>query len=84
MLSPFGPEKKEIYLGPKEMQSIRTVPELVFVNCCHVGARERLQLLASDDKFRHPYNRPEFAATLAQNSSDRRALRHRCRLGGGR
>jgi hypothetical protein len=66
VLSPFGPKKRETYLSPKEIQNIRTVPELVFVNCCHVGARERLQLLASDDKFRHSYNRPAFAATLAQ------------------
>jgi tetratricopeptide (TPR) repeat protein len=66
VLSPYGPEKRETYLSPKEFRSIRTVPELVFVNCCHVGARERLQLLASDDKLRHRYNRPRFAATLAQ------------------
>jgi hypothetical protein len=66
VLSPFGPEKRETYLSAKEIASIRTVPELVFVNCCHVGARERLQLLASDDKLKHRYNRPDFAATLAE------------------
>lgn len=66
VLSSQGKKKAETFLGPKEFNNIRTVPELVFVNCCHIGAQERLQLLAADSPKRHPYNRPTFAATLAQ------------------
>ncbi len=27
------------YLGPREIHNVRRVPELVFVNCCHLAAR---------------------------------------------
>ena len=37
---------------------MRTVPELVFVNCCHLGARRRRQLL-------NTYDRAEFASGVA-------------------
>ena len=33
------------YLGPREIHSVRRVPELVFVNCCHLAARDREELL---------------------------------------
>ncbi|MEP7281738.1 MAG: CHAT domain-containing protein, partial [Rubrivivax sp.] len=45
-------------LGPREIQSMRTVPELVFVNCCHLAARDQRQLLA-------PLDRAQFAADVA-------------------
>ena len=27
----------DTFLGPREIETMRTVPELVFVNCCHLG-----------------------------------------------
>jgi tetratricopeptide (TPR) repeat protein len=44
------------FLGPREVQAMRTVPELVFVNCCHGAAREAAQALQ---------DRPAFAAGIA-------------------
>jgi tetratricopeptide (TPR) repeat protein len=48
------------FLGPSEIRSMRTVPELVFVNCCHLAERDAAQLL-SDDLG----SRAEFASTVA-------------------
>jgi len=45
------------FLGPDEIRCMRRVPELVFVNCCHLAARDTAQLL--DD-------RPRFAAGVAE------------------
>ena len=28
----------EVYLSPREINSMRTIPELVFVNCCYLAA----------------------------------------------
>ncbi len=68
VLSPLvdGDKKQETYLGTDEIRGLRTVPELVFINCCHVGARERLQLIEPDSPFLHRYNRPAFAAGVAE------------------
>jgi tetratricopeptide (TPR) repeat protein len=49
------------YLGPREIQSMRTVPELVFVNCCHLAGRNINQLLSPDEP-----TRAEFAAGVAE------------------
>lgn len=49
-----------LYLGPREICTMRVVPELVFVNCCHLGASSPGQLLA------RPYNRAKFAAGVAE------------------
>ena len=46
------------FLGPAEIGSMRTVPELVFINCCHLGAAEARQLL-------NTYHRAEFASGVA-------------------
>ncbi|MEO7190194.1 MAG: CHAT domain-containing protein [Vicinamibacterales bacterium] len=46
------------FLGPREIRNMRTVPELVFVNCCHLAARNVGQILA-------PRDRVEFAAGVA-------------------
>lgn len=35
------------FLGPREIAKMRTVPELVFVNCCHLAKRDEAQLLAA-------------------------------------
>ena len=47
------------FLGPREIESMRVVPELVFVNCCHLAARHPGQLVAR-------YDRARFAATVAE------------------
>jgi CHAT domain-containing protein len=47
------------FLGPAEIGSMRTVPELVFVNCCHLGAADPAQLLKTR------YDRARFASNLA-------------------
>jgi hypothetical protein len=55
-----------MFLGPREIEAMRVVPELVFVNCCHLAASDPAQLLAPE---RQPpgrgYSRPEFAASVA-------------------
>jgi triacylglycerol esterase/lipase EstA (alpha/beta hydrolase family)/CHAT domain-containing protein len=54
------------YLGPREIKNMRVVPELVFVNCCHLAARNIAQLTTDDEpRLGRPYSRPEFAATVA-------------------
>jgi hypothetical protein len=65
VLSPSGPENVETFLSHLEIRGMRVVPELVFVNCCHIAARERMQLLVADDPRCHRYDRPAFAAGLA-------------------
>ncbi|MET0214371.1 MAG: CHAT domain-containing protein, partial [Vicinamibacterales bacterium] len=51
---------KGTFLGPREVSSMRVVPELVFVNCCYLGAREAGELLAPST------DRPAFAAGVAE------------------
>ena len=48
------------FLGPDEIRSMRTVPELVFVNCCHLAARDAGQTLRT-------LNRAEFAWGVADS-----------------
>jgi hypothetical protein len=47
------------FLGPREIENMRVVPELVFVNCCHLAARSSAQLVRK-------YDRARFAATVAE------------------
>jgi len=55
------------FLGPREIRSMRKVPELVFVNCCHLAARSAAQLLTADAANRAaPTDRPRFAAGVAE------------------
>jgi hypothetical protein len=49
------------FLGPREIECMRMVPELVFVNCCHLAGRNINQLLAADAP-----TRAEFAAGVAE------------------
>jgi hypothetical protein len=49
------------FLGPREIECMRTVPELVFVNCCHLAGRNINQLLSPDQP-----TRAEFAAGVAE------------------
>ncbi len=37
-----------VYLGPDEIAKLETVPELVFVNCCHLGGHDAKQTLSVD------------------------------------
>jgi hypothetical protein len=46
------------FLGPHEIESMRIVPELVFVNCCHLAGRSAEQTLAK-------FNPADFAAGVA-------------------
>ena len=50
------------FLGSDEIRSMRTVPELVFVNCCHLAARDSGQALN-----RPAINRAEFAWGVADS-----------------
>ncbi len=54
------------FLGPREIHSMRVVPELVFVNCCHLAARSGAQLLMQDAKGSGALDRPRFAAGVAE------------------
>jgi len=54
------------YLGPREIRNMRVVPELVFVNCCHLAARSTAQLLTNDATAAAPPDRPRFAAGVAE------------------
>ncbi|NHK98830.1 DUF7379 domain-containing protein [Rubrivivax benzoatilyticus] len=48
-------------LGAAEIDAMRTVPELVFVNCCHLAARDARELLTVPS-----FDRARFAATVAE------------------
>ncbi|MDP1898851.1 MAG: CHAT domain-containing protein [Rubrivivax sp.] len=50
----------DTFLGSDEIKSMRTVPELVFVNCCHLAARDSKQALRT-------INRAEFAWGVADS-----------------
>jgi pimeloyl-ACP methyl ester carboxylesterase len=52
-----------VYLGPDEIEAVGNVPELVFVNCCHLAERNVGQVLDVDVT---PFDRPRFAATVAE------------------
>ena len=49
----------DTYLGANEVRAMRTIPELVFLNCCHLAGRDAATTLA-------PYNRAAFAANIAE------------------
>lgn len=46
------------FIGAEEIDKLRPVPELVFVNCCHLGASAPSKIL--------DFSRPEFAASVAE------------------
>ena len=71
------------FLGAAEIKAMRVVPELVFVNCCHLAAMSRSALLrglpAASTIAR------AFASNVAAGADrDRRPLRDCGGLGGGR
>jgi hypothetical protein len=58
----------DVYLGSREINSMRTVPELVFVNCCYLAKRSSSDLLTPDQTAcanRYASYRPSFASGLA-------------------
>jgi hypothetical protein len=54
----------DTFLGPDEIATMRVVPELVFVNCCHLAARNVEQVLAADAQG--GYDRVHFASNVAE------------------
>ena len=48
----------DVFLGASEIKAMRTVPELVFINCCHLGGHD------ADESLREP-DPGAFAATVA-------------------
>jgi tetratricopeptide (TPR) repeat protein len=50
------------FLGPSEIRAMRTVPELVFVNCCHLAGRDAGGTLAQ-----RRFDRAAFAAGVADS-----------------
>ncbi len=52
------------YLGPREIRTMRCVPELVFINCCYLAERNSAQVLHADDLF--GYDRAQFASGVAE------------------
>jgi CHAT domain-containing protein len=55
------------FLGPNEIRSMRTVPELVFVNCCHGAARDAAQALRGSGTTDRAFNKAEFAWGVADS-----------------
>lgn len=51
------------YLGPCEIRSMRVVPELVFVNCCHLAGRSASQAFDAASNFDHT----RFASGVAES-----------------
>jgi hypothetical protein len=64
---PRGVVLSDGFLGPREVHSLRVVPELVFVNCCYLGATDPALLLRARELGRGgPYDRVTFASGLAE------------------
>jgi tetratricopeptide (TPR) repeat protein len=54
------------FLGPREIGAMRVVPELVFVNCCHLAAGDATEFLRDDSSLLYrPYDRARFASGVA-------------------
>ncbi|MFS8980784.1 CHAT domain-containing protein [Cupriavidus necator] len=51
------------FLGAEEFAKMQRVPELVFVNCCHLAHTDSAKLL--DTTPAPPFDRPQFAASVA-------------------
>jgi tetratricopeptide (TPR) repeat protein len=51
----------ESYLGPTEIGALRVIPELVFVNCCHLASSDEGLLLKEVN-----YDRAQFASGVAE------------------
>lgn len=51
------------FFGPDEVNAMRRVPDLVFINCCHIG---RLEAKAMEERTRFARQAPMFAASVAE------------------
>ncbi|MEO5742173.1 MAG: CHAT domain-containing protein, partial [Vicinamibacterales bacterium] len=51
----------ESYLGPAEIGALRVIPELVFVNCCHLASSDGSLLLKEQN-----FDRAQFASGVAE------------------
>lgn len=47
------------FLGANEINAMRSIPDLVFLNCCHTAGRDSETIL-------QPYDRAQFAANVAE------------------
>jgi hypothetical protein len=56
------------FLSPRELRSMRAVPELVFVNCCYLAALSPDQLLHTPEVAF--YDRARFASSVAEELID--------------
>lgn len=54
------------FLGADEVRAMRVVPELVFLNCCHLAGREAATVLDSRGGRLPAYDRAGFAANIAE------------------
>ena len=54
----------DTFLSASEIKAMRVVPELVFVNCCHLAAGSRQSLLREPQRGR--FDRAAFASSVAQ------------------
>ena len=54
------------FLGPAEIQAMRVVPELVFINCCHLGAMPIASVLDEGRGSSSVYDRARFASGVAR------------------
>ena len=68
-LSPKGDRggvvlSNDTFLGANEIKAMRVVPELVFVNCCHLAAGVQRSLLRESE--RRMFDRAGFASSVAQ------------------
>lgn len=52
------------FLGPEEFAKMQRVPELVFINCCHLAKTDTANLL--DGRPMPSLHRPDFAASVAE------------------
>ena len=56
------------FLGQHEFEGLNKMPELVFVNCCHLAAQGSDHLLGTDDPSGvRAHDRVRFAASLAES-----------------
>ncbi len=56
----------DTFLGPNEIEALRVVPELVFINCCYIGGLGTNSVLRGSEVQRGLYDRTLFAAGVAE------------------
>jgi CHAT domain-containing protein len=56
----------DTFLGASEIKAMRVTPELVFINCCHLGAITSRSVLRDQPPTPGMFDRAAFASTVAQ------------------